>query len=398
MINESTKRIKIAIASAGRFHLLDLARELDAIGCDVSFYSYVFRGRAKKFGLPRKCHVGLLPYIFPLVFLERTLPARFQPVIERLMCRALDLLVIWRMRPCDLFVCMSGIYLAAPRYAQRRYGAKVILHRASEHILVQKEILARASKGHQVSDFTVHRELKGYALADQISVASSHVVESFKAWVEQAAKVHKNPLGVDILQFPFVDRKDETDPKTVLYVGQWSYRKGVDILTRAISSLDGIRLLHVGPVTDVKFPADPRFIHHESVSQDRLKEFYKQAQVFVLASREDGFGLVLSQALASGCIVVCSDRTGGPDLSEIGDIGRLLRIVRAGDASALATAISTALRQAADKSLTPIRQTEREQLSWKCYAERELHIMTSDRPTIVSHGESRAGVDDFAER
>ena len=36
-----TRRLRIAIATAGRFHVLDLARELNALGYAVDFYSYV---------------------------------------------------------------------------------------------------------------------------------------------------------------------------------------------------------------------------------------------------------------------------------------------------------------------------------------------------------------------
>ena len=140
-------KLRIGIASSGRFHLLDLARELDTLGMDVRFYSYVSRKRAAKFGLPERCHVALLPFLFPLVALERLVP-RFVPrTIERLMSWALDLVVILRMRPCDVFIFMSGMYLRAPRFARRRYGAKILLHRGSRHIQSQHEILASLPGG-----------------------------------------------------------------------------------------------------------------------------------------------------------------------------------------------------------------------------------------------------------
>ena len=84
-------KLRIGIASSGRFHLLDLARELDALGMDVRFYSYVSRKRAAKFGLPERCHVALLPFLFPLVALERLFPRFIPRTIERLMSWALDL-------------------------------------------------------------------------------------------------------------------------------------------------------------------------------------------------------------------------------------------------------------------------------------------------------------------
>src|SRR5689334_2921147 len=86
-------KIRIDIATSGRFHLLDLARELDSLGADVRFYSYVSRKRASKFGLPVRCHVALLPYLFPFVALERVLPKFLPHTVERLMSWALDLIV-----------------------------------------------------------------------------------------------------------------------------------------------------------------------------------------------------------------------------------------------------------------------------------------------------------------
>ncbi len=370
-----SKKLRIAIASSGRFHLLDLARELHALGQDVIFYSYVPERRAEAFGVPKRCQVCLFPYLFPLVWWERVLPGVFPSIVERLMCWALDRLVIWKMLPCDLFICMSGIYVAAPHHAKEQYGAKIILHRGSVHILAQAEILAKLPGARQISAFAIARELESYVLADQISVASTHVVESFMGEPE-AAKVHKNPYGVDVRQFPFF--KGARDTESVLYIGQWSYRKGVDVLTDAIKSLENIRLCHVGAIGDAPFPTDRCFTHYDSISQDRLGIFYRRAPVFVLASREDGFGVVLSQALASGCLVVCTDHTGGADLAEIGDLGRLIRIVPAGDANALAGAIQAALQQAAERAFIPISPGERELLSWRCYAERELHAMTGD--------------------
>ena len=140
--------LRVGIATSGRFHLLDLARELDALGIDVRFYSYVSRGRAQMFGLPHRCHVALLPFLWPLVALERLFPRLLPRTVERLMCWALDSLVILQMRPCDVFICMSGMYLQAPRFARWRYDAKLFVHRGSQHILAQDQILARLPEAH----------------------------------------------------------------------------------------------------------------------------------------------------------------------------------------------------------------------------------------------------------
>src|SRR5262249_51367506 len=194
----SRTKLRVGIASSGRFHLLDLARELDALGVEVCFYSYLSRTRVQTFGLPGRCHISLFSTLFPLVALERLFPWIFPRTIERLMCWALDALTILRMRRCDVFICMSGIYVHAPRFAQWRYGARVVLHRGSRHILSQKEIMAHTSLAQQVTPFMVRRELQGYAIADRIAVPSTQVVESFAPWPEHACKLFLSPYGVSL--------------------------------------------------------------------------------------------------------------------------------------------------------------------------------------------------------
>jgi starch synthase len=365
--------LRVGIAASGRFHLLDLARELEALGVDVCFYSYVPRKRAETFGLPRRCHIALLPFMFPLVAWERLIPRLLPRTLERLMSWAIDALIILRMRPCDVLICMSGMYVQAPRYAKWRYGAKVILHRGSRHILSQRDILARLPAAQQVTSFIVGRELQGYAIADRISVPSTHVVESFASWPEYTRKLSISPYGVDLDQFPLRRRNSISKP-TVLFVGNWSYRKGADVLTKAIEQMEGVQLIHVGALADAAFPNHRQFVHHEPVAQWKLRSFYAAAHVFVLASREDGFGMVLCQALASGLPVVCTDRTGGSDLAGLSGLARLIRVVPVGDSEALRRALAEALDDAT-RGAASITEAERQALGWRRYGIQHLQLM-----------------------
>jgi glycosyltransferase involved in cell wall biosynthesis len=271
---------------------------------------------------------------------------------------------------------MSGVYLLAARFARWKYGALIHLHRSSRHILSQREILAGLPDAQQVSSFMVLRELEGYALADHIIVPSTHVVESFAPWPEYFQKLFLNPLGVDTNQFPLRKTELLPDEPTVLFVGQWSYRKGVDVLAEAIRALRGVRLIHVGALSDAPFPNDPQFVHYDHVPQLRLTGFYGATHVVALPSREDGFGVVLSQALSSGRQIVCTDRTGGPDLAQLPGLSRLIRTVHADDPRALCRALADALDDAIGKtSVAPITETERQLLGWRCYAARDLRFM-----------------------
>jgi glycosyltransferase involved in cell wall biosynthesis len=52
---------------------------------------------------------------------------------------------------------------------------------------------------------------------------------------------------------------------------------------------------------------------------DELPKFFGQADVFVLPSRYDGWGVVINQAVAAGLPVICSDQVGaGFDLVDEG--------------------------------------------------------------------------------
>src|SRR5262249_3895090 len=150
-----------------RFHVLDLARELHALGHDVKFYSYVPLRRAVRLGLPPERHVSLLPFALPALALER-FPVSVRPrATEWLLYKSLNHGLAMRLSPCDVFICMSGIYLEAAKFAKRRFGAAVWLERGSQHILSVDRILAAVPGIQRPSSLTIERELAGYELADR---------------------------------------------------------------------------------------------------------------------------------------------------------------------------------------------------------------------------------------
>jgi glycosyltransferase involved in cell wall biosynthesis len=364
--------LRIAIAAAGRFHVLDLARELHALGHRVRFYSYVPASRARSFALPAECGVSLLPFALPALAWQRLAPGFLPRLRERLMYAALNYAVILRLRRCDVFICMSGIYLEAARFAKRRYGASIWLERGSRHILSQLRILAGIAGAERPSRLTVRRELAGYKVADRIVVPSMHAEESFAVMPDLRLKLFRNPYGVDPDVFSARGPGEIGQSVALLYVGTWSLEKGCDLLEAAVRELDGVRLTHVGAIGDLHFPAFPeRFVHHDPVAQPVLTQFYAAADLFVLASRQDGFGMVLSQALASGLPVICTDRTGGGDLAEMPGFASRVTVVSAGDTDALAEAIRGWRDRLRGGDRPPtLGADERQSLSWAAYARR----------------------------
>src|SRR5262249_48519799 len=155
------------------------------------------------------------------------------------------------------------------------------------------------------SSLTIERELAGYELADRIVIPSAHVERSFTQHGTAQEKLFRNPYGVDLAMFPPVERRNPSKTITIMFVGTWSLQKGCDLLTSAVRTVPDARLVHVGAIGDLAFPEDDaRLVHIDPVPQPELSRFYAEGDIFVLASRQDGFGVVLAQALASGLPVI----------------------------------------------------------------------------------------------
>lgn len=370
----TTKRPRrIAIATNGRFHVLDLARELAALGHDVRIYSMLTDRRVEAFGLARANARSLFATLAPFAAWDRFAPGLAPGLRERATFKALNLSVIARLEPCDLFIGMSGLILEAASHAREKFGALVYLERGSEHILTQRQLLQAAGlKG--PSDVSVERELAGYRLADRIVIPARHVAASF-AQYPSPPPLLINVYGVDLAMFP--QRSARRDgPPTIAYVGSWRRSKGVDLLLGAMRRLPDAHLIHAGTIGDIPFPDDQRFRTLGFVDQSRLAEVYAQADVQVLASRAEGLGLVRVQALACGLPIVASAMTGADDLRLSPALSTRIDEVPQEDVAALAAAIGRRLDLRAQ--WTPLAEADRRLLSWRAYGERYASQIEAD--------------------
>jgi len=362
--------MRVAVVTGGRFHVLDLARELHALGHDVTFYSYLPRTRATAFGLPAQCQVSLFPVLAPVLAAERFAPATPARSISHVQMRLLDRLVARLLRPCDVLVAMAGLFVATLTAARKKYAATIVLERGSRHIVSQDEIL-RAAGGDGADAFSIPRELAGYEMSDFISVPSRQAADSFVERAVPSRKLLVNPYGCDLSMFPPTVRTGAPQ-RTILFVGLWSRRKGCDVLLTAWRTLAGVRLVHVGPVGDLPLPSDVGFTHVDPVPQQMLSRYYAEADLFVLASREEGLALVQAQALASGLPVVCTSRTGGVDLRDLLGCDEAVTEVPPDDPEKLATAIRRVLDRIGTASAHGPRKVAADlsPMSWRAYGER----------------------------
>ena len=114
-----------------------------------------------------------------------------------------------------------------------------------------------------------------------------------------------------------------------------SLRKGIPYLVQAFRSVNHPRksLTFAGAASPQLqsemsrrglWPNNVHCIGH--VPQSELKSLMSKSHVMVLPSIEEGFGMVLAQAMACGCPVIASQNTGAEDLYHDGDAGFIVPV------------------------------------------------------------------------
>lgn len=188
-------------------------------------------------------------------------------------------------------------------------------------------------------------------------------------------------------------RRPASDVIRLLSVGTIVPRKGYDLLFDALAGLDGTgsewQLDIVGGLD-----ADPachkalvqqvsalglgeRVTFHGAVSADRLPGFYRAANVFVLASRYEGYGMAYTEALAHGLPVIGS---GGGAVRETLPDGAAL-YCGTEDVAALRAALQRLISDPRERARFEVsaRQAARTLPDWRDAAERFGDILREIR-------------------
>lgn len=209
-------------------------------------------------------------------------------------------------------------------------------------------------KGHNWLDTFLNRvaALALYRHADATIAVSNGVRSSLlRGHFLPPRKVHVIPNPIPFLESSSKHRKLDVDRPLVLACGRLEPQKDHATLLRAFaclrkkinarlvilgegSLLDSLKLLsqELGIATDVAFAGfdpDP-------------SSFMRNASVFVHTARYEGFGVVLLEALASGCPVIATDCPGG--VREVLAEGKYGALLPVGDDKQLAEAMELVLR------------------------------------------------------
>lgn len=332
--------MKVVVSAGGRFHALHLAGQLEKRDMLYRLFSFDYRSSDKILVNPaRVTSVTLCRFLN--TFFERCRLAKFfdrsrfntikDMLFDKRVAKKLSSLA-----PYDLFVVWSG-YGNKSIQCAKAVGAKVIVESGSCHIKVQQQILEQeyarwAIPYTPISQAVINRYCLDYDEADAIMTLSTFAQKSFENQGLDSNKILCVPCGIDIDFFANAQPTLEKDSKfCVICVGLVSVRKGIHHLIQAWHAaklpVAKTELLIVGAMQHdftliaKKLPVMPNIRFIGPVDRKKLAALYQSASLFVLPSLEDGFGMVLGEAMASGLPVIGSTHSAAPDIITNGEQG-----------------------------------------------------------------------------
>nr|MDQ3988210.1 glycosyltransferase family 4 protein [Actinomycetota bacterium] len=187
-----------------------------------------------------------------------------------------------------------------------------------------------------------------------------------------ADRVVVTPLGVDPGWFraapPTAQLRGQLGlpQRYLLFVGAAQPRKGLDVLLDAhAAERDLPSLVLAGPAGWGPPPATSSRVHTVGyLEEEVLRAVVAGATALVLPSRDEGFGLPLVEAMATGIPVVCSNL---PALHEVA--GGHATLVPRGDVAALGAALITVSGSGHDPAGTARRRAHAARFTWAACAE-----------------------------
>jgi glycosyltransferase involved in cell wall biosynthesis len=330
--------MKVVLSTLLQGHMYALARYLHQRNLLAHLFSSYPRWKLKNEGMPQALISTTPWFLVPYMALHRfgLLPDALERPLAHMCHRNHESFVTRHLPACDVFHGLSCHNLRAGLKA-RAQGARYVCDHGSSHIGYHDRILREEAdivglpyRG--VDPRMIDSEVREYGASDRIFVASKFAERTFLEYGISPEKLSVIPYGVELSRF----RPVPVEPDgvfRVVYLGALSMRKGLHYLARAFAMADipGSQLVLVGsPSAETELLLEPvknmNVIRTGLIPREQVLTWLARASVKVLASVEDGFGLVLLEAQACGLPVIATVNTGGPDCIEDGVNGFVVPI------------------------------------------------------------------------
>lgn len=154
--------------------------------------------------------------------------------------------------------------------------------------------------------------------ADCCIASSSKAKEKLINYGVEENKIFVSLLTVDITKYLVNLHKKEKN--RLIFVGTLSFRKGLDLLVKALNKLEhDFEMLIVGDGPEKenieqlaeKYGIKEKITFTGFVEGDNLRQLYDESSIFVLPTRQDCYGLVILEAMCANLPVVCSKYADG---------------------------------------------------------------------------------------
>ncbi len=346
----------ISFAATNPCHLWDMAIALSAQQAMGIYYSGYPRWKlADSLNIDIRCHSSrtLVTY-----FLHGKVPERWRPSnrsLFRWQDVGFDRWVASALQPTDFLHGIPGQCLESFRRA-RSLGIRTVLNHATGPAKQVARILApeyqrlclNVAGDGGITTADLSRIESEFSCADFHCCASSVVRDQLITEGIPDVKIWVVPYGANPIEWNDHGRTRKRvagEPFRLLFAGQVSLRKGLRFLLRTLENAgnQAWQLDVMGPLLEESradresYRGKIPIVYHGAVSRAELAEAMRQSDLLVLPSLEEGFGLVVVQALSCGLPCAVSSMVGAKDLivegvngsvSPVGDVDVLLSVLQ----------------------------------------------------------------------
>lgn len=231
----------------------------------------------------------------------------------------------------------------------KRLGIPTVLERPNAHTRFCYEVVAAEHRrigiktphpDYQPNEAVLAREEAEFAACDFLLCPSDFSAESFLEYGFHQDKILRHQYGFDeTVFFPSATLREPEEKFTALFVGVDAVRKGLHFTMEAWldspAREDGIFLI-AGDLAEEFKQKFATALSHRSIIQlghrHDIPALMQRADILLMPSIEEGFGLVCAEAIAAGCVPLASNactemcrHMENALVHNVGDVGALSR-------------------------------------------------------------------------